>query len=41
VFEVDMLARLVASGQAWVVRAPVAGTAAAGDATPARAGVLP
>jgi uncharacterized membrane protein YgcG len=41
VFEVDMLARLVASGQAWVMRTPVAGTAAAGDATPARAGVLP
>ncbi len=41
VFEVDMLARLVASGQSWVMRAPVAGTAAAGDATPARAGVLP
>lgn len=41
VFEVDMLARLVASGQSWVMRAPVAGTAAAGDATPARGGVLP
>lgn len=29
VFEVDMLARLVASGQAWVVRAPVAAVNAA------------
>ena len=34
VFEVDMLARLVASGQAWVMRTPHAG-AATGAATPA------
>ena len=33
VFEVDMLARLVASGQSWVMRAPIAGTAGPG-ATP-------
>lgn len=35
VFEVDMLARLVASGQAWVMRTPVA------PATPASAGAAP
>jgi hypothetical protein len=34
VFEVGMLARLVASGQSWVMRAPVAGASAGADATP-------
>ncbi len=38
VFEVDMLARLVASGQAWVVRAPPA--AAAGTVAATGTGVL-
>jgi hypothetical protein len=39
VFEVDMLARLVASGQAWVMRAPVAG--APGAIASTGTGVLP
>lgn len=39
VFEVDMLARLVASGQSWVMRAPVA--AGAGTIASTGTGVLP